>query len=220
MKVRLLHHTPSPKEFIGNIASICYDSIPSEKIVDHCFDSGHESVLEHVTFTFKIEGVSRALTHQLVRHRIASPTQRSQRYVVEDCFDYVVPPTLRTNTEIECEYHALLQHIQEFYNKAVQHGIPAEDARYILPNATVSTIVITMNLRSLINFMHLRLCQHSQWEIRELAREMAFYVGSVAPELTRFLEPECIHLGYCRQRKSCGLMPLKKKVLEGKKGEA
>ena len=213
MYVELLQSTPIPKKLLAEIASICYDSVPREKIVDHCFESGHESILEHVVFTFGIEGVSRALTHQLVRHRIMSPTQRSQRYVKEDRFGYVTPDSIWRNDELRRKYQRLMTDIQGIYNEAISQGVPAEDARYVLPNATSSKIVCTFNLRSLINFMRLRLCMTAQWEIRQLAEAMAFEIEESYPELAKFLAPECIHLGYCRQKNTCGIRPTKKAVL-------
>ena len=184
----------------------------------HALDSGHESVAEHAVFTFAVSGVSRALTHQLVRHRMASYSQQSQRYVQMDGFEYVMPESFTTtvtddywNTESSDnstlaseEFDSLMEYIGELYERMIRAGIPEEDARYILPNACCTNIVVTMNARELIHFCGLRRCTRAQWEIRELADEMAKLVIEVAPILGSYMVPKCQRTGICTERKSCG----------------
>jgi thymidylate synthase (FAD) len=156
------------------------------------------SVIEHASFTFSIEDVSRALTHQLVRHRIASYTQQSQRYVRYDTLkSYVVPPSITANPEAEKIFDETLERISETYNKLLNMGIPKEDARYILPNAAKTNIVVTMNARELRHFFNLRCCMRSQWELREVAIEMLRQVKRVAPSLFENAGPTCVEFGYC-----------------------
>lgn len=148
MEVELVAHTPDPAWVIEQAASVCYDSTPTRecKLVMQCYRSGHHSVLEHASFTFKISGISRACSHQLVRHRMASYSQRSQRYCDEDGFGYVTPPSIELSS-----YHDSIENaLDEYVHLKNSMGRPAEDARYVLPNACVTTIYVTMNLRSLI----------------------------------------------------------------------
>lgn len=168
-----------------------------------CYRSGHHSVLEHASFTFKISDISRACSHQLVRHRMASYSQRSQRYCDEDGFGYVTPPSIELSS-----YHDSIENaLDEYVHLKNSMGRPAEDARYVLPNACVTAIYVTMNLRSLINFMRERLCNRAQWEIREAAKEMRKLVVDVMPQADEMLRPKCeAHVDYpfCPEHKSCG----------------
>jgi len=219
-KVRLLEHTPDPERAIAAAAAVCYASD-----VDAALDPdptrvgdflamlrrmGHLSPFEHASFTFYVEGVSRALTHQLVRHRLASYSQRSQRYVSHDSFDYVVPPqlseaTVRWNgrdvnaTAFFEETMALLAERYVQLNNALgrtgQHS--NEDARYLLPNACETKIVVTMNARELLHFFDERLCLRAQWEIREVAGTMLDLAKPVAPRVFGGAGPKCIRLGRC-----------------------
>ena len=210
MKVELISYTQNPVSIIETAASTCYDSEPTAgKIMNHCYKSGHHSVLEFAEFVFKISGVSRALTHQLVRHRLASFAQRSQRYCKEGGFDYVVPPKIRMNEEAVEIYKESLNQIRTAYEDLINLGIPAEDARFILPNACETQICVKMDLRELIHFCNERLCACSQWEIRQLAQEMKKAVEAVAPECAKYLVPKCeAHSPYnfCTEMKkrSCG----------------
>ena len=166
---------------------------------------GHTSTFEHVSFTFAIEGVSRVLTHQLVRHRIASYSQQSQRYVKEHDFERIVPPSIARDPAVKARFDELCNAIQGFYNDMTEAGIPAEDARYILPNATETKIVVTMNARSLLHFFELRCCSRAQWEIRELANRMLEEVRQVAPVLFAKAGPTCVTQRVCHEGKmSCG----------------
>ncbi|AUN23806.1 hypothetical protein RSJ21_00455 (plasmid) [Clostridium botulinum] len=191
MKVHLLSYTINPVETIYRAFRQCYAKgtardikIPSneEMISFICkwMGKGHESPVEHVSFTFSIEGVSRALTHQLVRHRIASYSHQSQRYVNGNNFDFVVPRTWQENVNSEW-IEQYKKETMRLYNELVGLGVPKEDARYILPNATTSNIVVTMNLRSLRHFYDERSCIRAQWEIRELANKMITEVKKIIP---------------------------------------
>lgn len=142
---------------------------------------GHGSVLEHCCFTFAIEGISRACSHQLVRHRIASYSQQSQRYVNGDKFDYVMPPEIEKDENLKKFYDDTISFINEAYRTLVASGIKKEDARYLLPNATTTNIVVTMNARELLHFIELRTSPRAQWEIRELAQEMLRQLREVSP---------------------------------------
>ena len=189
MKVTLIQSTPNPIETIAQIASICYDSNPSNpmKLVEHCYKNGHLSVMEHIYFTFKIEGISRACSHQLVRHRHCSFAQRSQRYCSEDGFGYVIPPTIQKNGESD-SYILSMNAIDWDYAMLTEAGIPNEDARYILPNACETSLYLSCNLRELIHMSNERLCRRAQWEIRELVKQMV----NLVPEALHFmLVPKC-----------------------------
>ena len=185
MKVTLIQATPNPIETMSQIASICYDSNPKNPmgLVKHLYKNGHHSVFEHIYFTFKIEGISRACSHQLVRHRHCSFTQRSQRYCSEDGFGFVVPPTI----DSEC-FRDDMDYIKTWYTHYQQTGIPNEDARYILPNACDTSLYLSCNLRELIHMANERLCTRAQWEIRDLVKEMCQLVD---PQLHFMLVPKC-----------------------------
>ena len=184
IKVKLLEHTPHPERVVAMAARLCYSAAGAEelaekmtdeqveKLVDKIIQMGHASTMEHVSFTFGIEGVSRVLTHQLVRHRLASYSQQSQRYVAEHDFEYILPPSIAERPEASERFKALMENIQQAYNDLVEAGVPKEDARYVLANATETKIVVTMNARSLMHFFNLRCCNRAQWEIRELAYKM------------------------------------------------
>lgn len=189
MKVSVFYSTPSPIETISEIASICYDSDPKDplKLVTHLYKCGHLSVFEHIYFTFKIEGISRACSHQLVRHRHCSFTQRSQRYCSEDGFGVVIPSTI-AKVDVKGGYMGLVDTIAENYEELQYIGIPNEDARYVLPNACETSLYLSCNLRELIHMSNERLCRRAQWEIRELVKQM---VSLVAPELQFMLVPKC-----------------------------
>lgn len=187
------------------------------KLIYHVINSGHHSTLEHVTFTFLIKGVSRALSHQLVRHRIGvSYSQQSQRYCTLDNFTWVVPRTIEQNPEAIEEYNNTMNEIQNSYKKLLDLGIPAEDARMVLPNACCTNLVCTMNLRELIHFTDERCCTCAQSEIRQMANKMAKLVWSKIPELKPYLGPKCNSLGYCNEnaQRTCGRRPIKEKALK------
>ncbi len=185
MRVELIQSTPNPIETISKIASICYDSDPKNPLglVKHLYKNGHHSVFEHIYFTFKIEGISRACSHQLVRHRHCSFTQRSQRYCSEDGFDYIMPDTVNP-----FHFAADMASLKFWYESFQENGVPNEDARYILPNACETSLYLSCNLRELIHIANERLCTRAQWEIRELVKQM---VALVDPALHFMLVPKC-----------------------------
>ncbi|MCK4454840.1 MAG: FAD-dependent thymidylate synthase [Thermoplasmata archaeon] len=186
IKVELVRYTPEPVDTAGRAAGICWDKEEKEDygtFVKRIVKKGHESVIEHVSFTFRIEGVSRALTHQLVRHRIASYSQRSQRYVDEGEFEYVTPPNVESDEKARKLFVDFMEESKELYHRLRGMGIRKQDARFVLPNACETRIFVTMNARSLRNFFHLRMARGAQWEIRKLATKMFDLVHDVAPEL-------------------------------------
>ena len=215
MKVELTRITKDPILAIEEAASNCYNSEPTDdgKIMKHCIKSGHTSVTEFCDFTFHIEGVSRALSHQLVRHRLASYAQRSQRYYSEGNFDYVVPNSIKSNQGAFEEYTELMYTITDIYRLLQEMGVPNEDARMVLPNACETQIEVKMNLRTLMNFMNERLCSCAQWEIREMAKKMRDEVIKEVPILADYLVPKCEkngkEFGACNESKSrsCGRHP-------------
>ena len=190
MKVTLIQATPNAVETISKIASICYDSNPTNHLglVKHLYKNGHYSVFEHIYFTFKIEGISRACSHQLVRHRHCSFTQRSQRYCSEDGFATIIPRSVLHSSESTWNYDDAIADIGKAYNTLQESGIPNEDARYLLPNACATEMYLSCNLRELIHICNERLCSRAQWEIRDLVKEM---VALVDPQLHFMLVPKC-----------------------------
>ena len=217
MQVKLVRYTTEPERTVAMSARLCYSPIGAAQLEERISDEqaaklvrklvsmGHFSTLEHVTFTFAIEGVSRVLTHQLVRHRIASYSQQSQRYVKEHDFETIVPPSIAKNPEAKAKFDALMTQIQDLYNEFTAAGVLAEDARYILPNAAETKIVCTFNARSLLNFFSLRCCTRAQWEIRALANEMLRQVKEVAPVIFENAGPTCVSEGVCHEGEmSCG----------------
>lgn len=229
LKVELLRFTPEGEKLVASAAKLCYspvgigeieEGLDDEKV--HKFlgllmDLGHESPIEHVSFTFGVEGVSRTLTHQLVRHRIASFSQQSQRYVRLSQFEYIIPPAIANNNEAKAIFIKAMEEDQknydkvsdllfkDHYNRYIGEGLKEkdakmkaekeaiEDARYIFPNACETKIVFTMNARSLLNFFNLRCCNRAQWEIRELAIQMLKEVKKVYPILFKNSGPNCIN---------------------------
>ena len=200
MKVTLIRATERPVDLICEAASICYDSLPKDKakLVQHLYKNGHHSVFEHVSFTYMIEGVSRACTHQMVRHRHASFTQRSQRYCDESGFDAVVPEGL--SEEQRARYDAVMDMAADAYAELVSLGVAKEDARMVLPNACETKLYMTLNLRELIHLANERLCMRAQWEIRRLVGAM---VDAVDEELRWMLVPKC-RSGRIACAKPCG----------------
>ena len=189
MKVTLVQATPNPIEAIAQIASICYDSDPKNAmgLVKHLYNNGHHSCLEHIYFTFKIEGISRACSHQLVRHRHCSFTQRSQRYCSEDGFETVEPKSI-SQIDKKNGYDNLMSIIEDHYRDLQMLDVPNEDARYILPNACATELYLSCNLRELIHIANERLCARAQWEIRDLVKQM---VALIDPSLHFMLVPKC-----------------------------
>ncbi len=167
---------------------------------------GHEGISEFAFFIFSVSGVSRVLTHQLVRHRMASYLQLSSRHIKICDFGYVVPPSIRKNTEAYKKYIFLINKANEIYNNLINLGIPKEDARYVIPCSIKTHIVIGMNARSLNNFFGLRLCEKAQWEIKILAKKMYNLVKDIAPSLFWSIHKPCVIRGFCPQEESCGFI--------------
>ncbi len=241
MTVKLLAHTPDPEKIIATAAKLCYSSSDIESLKDGLTEEkvesfvamlaaiGHESVMEHVSFTFGIEGISRACSHQLVRHRIASYSQKSQRYVNENGFEFITPPEIAADAEAKAEFDKQMAALTESYNKIadiltekhtktfIEHGLDEkearsrarkkanEDARFVLPNACETKIVVTMNVRSLFNFFQHRCCNRAQWEIKAVADEMLKLCRQVAPNVFKNAGPSCVMTGKCPEGKmTCG----------------
>ena len=219
MNVKLIGFSPTPEKMPAMAAKLTHSKIKPEdldkssnkelkSILEFVMNQGHTSVIEHACFTFAISDVSRSLTHQLVRHRIASYAQQSQRYVDFKEPNYVVPPKIAKNNQMKKAYDKTMKTIWEQYNKLLEMGIPAEDSRFVLPNAACTNIMVTMNARSLLNFFELRCCMHAQWEIRQLANKMLKEVKKVAPIIFKNAGPACKSKGICPEnKKECPLYP-------------
>ena len=240
MRVTLIAHTPDPEKVVAAAAKLCYsssdvntlmDNLTPEKVdsfVELLASYGHESPIEHVTFTFGIEGVSRSCTHQLVRHRIASYSQKSQRYVSEKGFEYIVPPEIEADEKALACYEKAMADANDAYNQLADileethfntlcaagkneqearraaRKMAIEDARFVLPNGCETKIIVTMNARSLMNFFHHRCCNRAQWEIRDVAQEMLTLCREVAPALFSHAGPSCVN-GPCPEgAMTCG----------------
>jgi len=219
--VSILSHTEKPLETIYKAARQCYsagsvadmDPASREKmaeLVQRGIRSGHTSVLEHASFTFAISGVSRALSHQLVRHRMASYSQSSQRHVKVEDLEYVCPPSLKKSKFVEyVHFIELIERAAHEYQALIGYGVPAEDARFVLPQATATNIVMTMNCRALLHFFEERSCNKAQWEIHRMAMEMMSCMVDELPEVFNFAGPKCRRLGFCPEEKGCGLQQKK-----------
>ncbi|ACV23016.1 Thymidylate synthase thyX [Slackia heliotrinireducens] len=217
MHVELLYHTPNPERAIATAARLCYAPVGASELMETMSEErmhsvlstimrgGHFSTLEHASYTFAIDGVSRALTHQLVRHRIASFNQQSQRYVkYKDGLDVIVPETISANEETAALFDEAVDAAMEAYKKLLEAGVPAEDARYLLPNAAETKIVVTMNVRELLHFFSNRCCNRAQWEIRELAHAMLELARPTAPYIFMDAGASCVR-GACPEGKmTCG----------------
>ena len=183
------------------------------KLIDRVVSSGHYSTIEHIQVTFAISNVSRACTHQLVRHRHMSFSQKSQRYVKEKGqFDYLIPPTIARNEELKSKFENFMGEISKLYCEFTEAGIPAEDARAVLPNAASTSIVASLNLREMIHIANLRLCTRAQYEIRCMVKAMCDELVAQEPWLKAYLVPKCERLGFCDEDKSCGRKPTKATV--------
>ena len=214
--VILIAHTPEAEKVVAMAAKICYAKDVSikklqKKINDNdvsafitkLLESGHESPFEHISFTFGIEGISRACSHQLVRHRMASFSQRSQRYCFEDGFNYIEPEGINENENEDKIFRDFMRHSKEVYSKLIDKGVKPEDARMVLPNACETKIIVTMNARELLHFFKLRCCKRAQKEIREVAFMMKNICRKVAPNIFQYAGPNCLK-GYCTEgEKSC-----------------
>ena len=238
--VILLAYTPDPERTVAAAAKLCYsssginqlnDSLTDEKaasFVEMLSEIGHESPIEHASFTFGIEGVSRSLLAQITRHRMASFSVKSQRYVREGSFEYVTPPEIAAEPETKKIYDEIMAEDQERYDRLaailkekhiktfiaegkdeetaarLAEKKAIEDARFVLPNACETQMVMTMNARSLMNFFKVRCCRRAQWEIQDVANQMLALVSAVAPNIFKNAGPSCLR-GSCSEGKmSCG----------------
>lgn len=224
MHVELLYHTPDPQRAIATAARLCYapvgaselmETMPQERVqsvLSTIMASGHFSTLEHASYTFAVDGVSRALTHQLVRHRVASFNQQSQRYVkFKGGIETIKPATVAAHEEASAVFDEAIAAAVEAYHKLLEAGVPAEDARYLLPNAAETKIVITMNVRELLHFFELRCCNRAQWEIRDMAHRMLELVRPTAPFIFMDAGAPCVH-GACPEGKMTCSNPYPKVV--------
>ena len=202
MNIQLKAYTVDPARLCGDAAAICTASDNAERSLLHSLRSGHESVLEHVSFTFQVDGLSRASLAQLTRHRLASYSVQSQRFVRIHGIDMVLPASIR-NSEFYGEAGILMEDVMNLYQKMVDAGIPPEDARYVTPQAVPTTLILTMNARELRHFFALRCCNRAQWEIRQMADQMLAMCNDVAPELFEDAGPGCIR-GHCPEAHPCG----------------
>ncbi|MDH4164148.1 MAG: FAD-dependent thymidylate synthase [Nitrospirota bacterium] len=224
LNVVLLRHTPEPEEVVAMAAKLCYSPANVEELkdkieakdqtafVEKLATMGHLSPIEHVSFTFGIEGISRACSHQLVRHRVASYSQQSQRYVREESFDYIIPPTIKQDPESRKAFEQFMADAQARYTAILkgleERGIKGEngnqDARYILPNAAETKIVVTMNARELLHFFRVRCCNRAQWEIRDMSEKMLNLVKAAAPTIFGKSGPGCLHNPCPEGKMTCG----------------
>lgn len=228
LKVRLISHTPDAEKVIASAAKLCYarsdidtvmEGLTPEKtaqFLEMLSSLGHESPIEHISFTFGIENVSRALLAQITRHRIASFSVQSQRYVAEDGFDFILPPAIEANEQAKALYLETMEELSRRYTALTEllmegtEGTTAdkkkaiEDARFVLPNGCTTKMMVTMNARSLLNFFRLRCCSRAQWEIRELATQMLELVKEVCPTVFRYAGPPCVKGGCPEGKMTCG----------------
>lgn len=214
---RTCYSKDSPIDIFYSSASISIEEML--RLINKVIEAGHLSITEHFTFTILIEGVSRALTHQLVRHRHCTFSQQSQRYCKLDnhsCFDYVEPQSITKNIILRNKFRQEMYSLSELYNILIENGIEPEDARFILPNACTSNIVLTCNLRELMHICNERLCTCAQNEIRRLFLEITKKFIEQCPWTKKYLVPKCDILGYCNEfsKRSCGRKPLKNDILK------
>lgn len=214
--VSLITSTPEPDRVVAAAARLCYSPISASdlareftleeaaRLLKHLRRSGHLSPFEHASFVFAVDGISRACSHQLVRHRIASFSQQSQRYVRAEKPEFVLPPAVAGSPIAKRVFLESMSGAYQAYGDLLAQGIPEEDARYVLPNACQTHMVVTMNARELLHFFELRLCKRAQWEIRELARQMLILARDKAPFLFEDAGPSCIIEGKCRESRPCG----------------
>lgn len=240
MKVNLITYTPDAEKIVAAAAKLCYSQVGVDDILDNLTDEkvdkfldmlmglGHQSPIEHVSYTFAIEGVSRVLTHQLVRHRIASYSQQSQRYVKLENFEFIVPPSIEKNEKAKKIFTKAMeddlqsyreiatileeQYVEEYLNEGMTEKSARrmaekkaiEDARFVFPNACETKIVVTMNARTLLHFFAHRCCNRAQWEIRDLAKSMLKEVKAVSPSLFKIAGPPCVKGGCVEGNMTCG----------------
>jgi thymidylate synthase (FAD) len=241
-EVRLLGYTPQPLKVVYSAARTCYSednalemfdkNISEEtmlKLVNKILGYGHESIIEHFYLNFAISGVSRTLSHQHVRHRHATFSQKSQRYVTyRTPFKYIVPPKINpdkiytlnaeSHPTLALSYNELMGIIQDFYGKMLDDGIPGEDARYIFPNACETSYIFSCNFRELMYISNLRLCSKAQWEIRSLVGKLCNLVMFEEPWTTKFLVPKCGKYLQCKEKDPCKMIEVFLSRLEASNG--
>lgn len=227
MKVRLISYTPEPELLSAAAARICYSDISAteilqkftpektDQLLDIVISSGHHSVLEHITFTFAIDGVSRILTHQIVRHRVGIAfSQQSQRYTSIQKAKFLTPKAVFEEPELKIKYQETIEKCLALYEELQERGIPNEDARFILPQAVTTRLLLTANLRQLMHMYSINACFRAQWEIRELMGKIKQELKRISPRLARELKIKCSTVGYCNERNMCkelkNKMPRKK----------
>ncbi len=243
LKVKLLTHTPDPQKIMAAAAKLCYaradiDSVmegltpeKTDDFIEMLSSLGHESPMEHMTFTFGIENVSRALLAQITRHRMASFSVQSQRYVKENDFEFILPPEISKDEVALKKYLDTMDSIAKSYNELadilktryINEGMDSraaekkaiEDARFVLPNACTTKMIVTMNARSLLNFFKLRCCSRAQWEIRELACQMLSLVKEVAPCVFKNAGPACVRGACSEGSMTCGQAKEMRKKFKG-----
>lgn len=216
-QVKLLTYTSNPLHIIYTAARTCYSpdnaiemynrAVDEEdvlKLVKKVLGMGHESIAEHFYMTFAVAGVSRVLSHQHVRHRHKTFSQKSQRYVTYHApFKYIIPPSIE-NSRYKEAFEKVMEKLQVVYNNMVSDGIPGEDARYVFPNACETSYIVSCNFRELMYFSNLRLCSKAQWEIRNLVNKMCALVVEAEPWTEKYLVPKCHKYKRCTEDKSCG----------------
>lgn len=227
LNVILLRHTPNPEEMVAHAAKLCYSPVTIDELkkqvegkeqtgfIEKLTDMRHYSPIEHVTFTFGIEGISRACSHQIVRHRLASYSQQSQRYVGQhskktEGFDFIIPPSIEKIGKKQW-FIEKMETIQKWYDELVtmlgdKGESTFEDARFLLPNAAETKIIITMNARELLHFFRVRCCNRAQWEIRAMATEMLRLAKQVTPNIFKDAGPGCVNDKCPEGKMSCGKM--------------
>lgn len=217
VRVELLQHNAEAEKIAALAAKLCYTdtdikslkkrikSTEQTDFIEKIMSMGHLSVIEHMVFTFAVEGVSRSLTHQLVRHRIASYSQKSQRYVAQRYgFPFITPPVIQEDKKASEIFNKAMAYIAHAYDCLLEAGVPAEDARYVLPNACETKIIISMNARELLHFFSLRSCNRAQWEIRELSDKMLALCYAVSPAVFKYAGPGCVKKGCTEGKFTCG----------------
>lgn len=220
MKVKLLSYTKDPEQMVAAAIRQCYaqvgpgelkrkiDKETRQRLIKQVLASGHTSTLEHASFTFGIEGISRVSEIQLIRHRVGcSYSIQSGRYVKRGEAKFVIPISIQNDKEILPRYKNILKEVQGLYNEMTDKGIKAEDARYLQPQSIQTKIVVTMNARALLHFFELRCCRRAQWEIQQLANLMLEQVRKVAPIIFEKAGSSCVTTGICweGEKMSCGL---------------
>ncbi len=233
LKVELLQHNSASEKIAALAARLCYSgsdlqglseqvsATEQNEFIEKLASMGHYSVFEHVSFTFGVEGVSRALTHQLVRHRVASYSQQSQRYVkLGDSFPYIMPITISEDEKASAIFENAMKEMAKAYKALSDLGMPAEDARYVLPNACETKIIISMNARELLHFFSLRSCLRAQWEIRQLSDKMLYLAYQAAPAIFKKAGPGCCNKGCPEGKFTCGKASAVKKYFADLKSQA